>query len=79
MNKTAVQSEYGFRSRAYQSYNPDNDVAQTNKRKRRITKTKTFKLSKISKYAQIDMNLDCDSSEDKHTVITLSTTKSGDF
>lgn len=41
MKETYVQKEYGFRARAHFSYNPDNDVAPSSKRRRRkITKAK---------------------------------------
>lgn len=79
MRETVVQSEYGFRARAQFSYNPDNDIAQSNKRKRRIVKSKNSKSSKSNKYPQVDLHHDCESSEDKHTVVTLSSSKSGDF
>lgn len=42
MKDTTIQREYGFRARAHFSYNPDNDVSPSSKRRRRkIAKSKT--------------------------------------
>lgn len=79
MKETVVQSGYGFRVRAHLSYNPDNDVSLSNKRKRRIVKSKIAKSGKSNKYIKLDLHHDCESSEDKHTVITLSPSKSFDL
>lgn len=69
MKETPVHSEYGFRSRALQSYNPDNEGPSCNKRRKKRA-VKVSKPTKASKSKSTLIVMEEESSSDKQTILT---------